>query len=180
MKKSIIILFSLLMLCACSKEDFDAYQLSNGEASYSDSALNGSGSAGKNAFKDFCVESFDTDGNGLVSRDEAAVVESIDCSGKDLTSLDGIGAFTSLKTLICDNNALTTLDLTLTPNLTSLSCKGNLISVLDIRGIALSSLHCSPMKDASGNNVLRYIWLRRGQAVADLDVPDETLLIEMP
>ena len=173
MKRFFSILILFLILCACSKEyDLEYYN--------NEDVVNGSGTAEKNDFKAFCVESFDSDGNGLVSREEAAAVESIDCSGKGLTSLDGIGAFTSLKTLVCDYNSLTSIDLSLVPTLKSLSCKGNLITVLDIRGIALDVLHCSPMNDASGNNVLRYIWLRRGQVVADLDVPDDTMLIEMP
>jgi hypothetical protein len=36
------------------------------------------------------------------------------------------------------------------------------------------------MNDPKGNNVLQYIYLRRGQELETLDAPDETYIIELP
>ena len=44
--------------------------------------------------------SFDTDGDGHISYDEAAVVERIECPEHEIASLEGIKNFTSLKYLL--------------------------------------------------------------------------------
>jgi len=121
---------------------------------------------GDAAFKAYLVENFDTDGDGEISIDEAAAVTAITLSTDTVSSLAGIEAFVNLETLDCRGGyngtpgLLTELDLSSNVNLRSLNCSGNLIKELDVSMLPLLEiLICSPMDDASGNNVLEAIWL---------------------
>lgn len=58
-------------------------------------------------FRNYLVENFDTDGDGHISYDEAAVVERIECPEHEIASLEGIKNFTSLKYLDCSYNVIT-------------------------------------------------------------------------
>lgn len=40
-------------------------------------------------FKSYCVENFDTDGDGRISKEEAAAITEIDCQEREITSLEG-------------------------------------------------------------------------------------------
>jgi Leucine-rich repeat (LRR) protein len=52
----------------------------------------------------------DTDGDGLVSPDEAAIITSLDVSFQSIADMTGIEAFVNLDNLSCQYNQLTTLD----------------------------------------------------------------------
>ena len=131
-------------------------------------------------FNAFCLNSFDNDGDGRLTKEEIAGIRKIDCSGQNLSSVHGIGIFPALDTLILDNNNISFLNLSELKGIHYLSCKGNLIEELDLRDMSLGTLLCNPMKDPKGNNVLQYIYLRRGQELETLDAPDETYIIELP
>ena len=63
------------------------------------------------SFASFCLEKFDTDGDGRLSRYEARCVADIDCSGRGIASLDDLSVFENLRTLDCSYNKLMTLDI---------------------------------------------------------------------
>lgn len=78
-------------------------------------------------FEKYCVEHFDTDGNGLISATEAAAVETIDCANMGITDLGGIEHFTGLKTLDCSGNQIAKIDLSHNNALTNVTIEDNSI-----------------------------------------------------
>lgn len=82
------------------------------------------------SFKACCLEQFDGDGDGKISLSEAAAVQTIKCSGKDIKSLGDLSCFTGLDTLICSNNQLTQLDISSLSGLRYLDCSNNQITSL--------------------------------------------------
>ncbi len=95
------------------------------------------------AFKAYCVENFDKDGDGEISYGEALIVTYIDCDNKGIQSLSGIECFTNLTQLYCDSNQLTSLDVSHCAALTDLSCGSNQLTSLDVsHNTALSGLYC--------------------------------------
>lgn len=187
MKNGIFIIGLVLTLAAsCSQADFFEYE--KGDYAYArviassdGAAYSGNGSIRDSGFNAFCVATYDADGDGVVTEKEIEGVTSVDCSGQGITTLEGISAFKSLETLVCDNNSLTFIDFGKMPRtLRSLSCKGNLIREMNICDFPLDKLWCKPMNDASGKNVLQFIYLRVGQELSVLDVPDDTYIIDLP
>lgn len=95
------------------------------------------------AFERFCLERYDTDNDGRVSRYEARAVATMDCAGLDIRSLNGIEAFVNLRALDCSDNLLDRLDVTRCIRLERLDCGGNVLASLDVRGLRqLASLLC--------------------------------------
>lgn len=76
------------------------------------------------AFRAYCIENFDTNHDLKFSEAEAAVVATIDVTGLGIESLEGLQYFTSLRFLYCNNNKLTSLDVTHNPELHTLLCRG--------------------------------------------------------
>ena len=141
-------------------------------------------------FKAYCVENFDSDGDGEVSYAEAKVVTHIDVCNKGISSLKGIESFTNLTYLACysnpfnsSSNQLTSLDVSQNTALTVLKCYTNQLTSLDVRGCtALKELWCSSNQltsldvshnlalevlYCSSNPKLTVIWLKTGQTVRD-------------
>ncbi|KAK3605000.1 hypothetical protein CHS0354_000665 [Potamilus streckersoni] len=79
--------------------------------------------------------------NGLNIDTVSSFNGTLDVSGRNsgisskISSLQGIEYFTSLTTLHCNDNSLTTLDVSKNVNLTSFACFNNNLETLDIRGI---------------------------------------------
>ena len=98
------------------------------------------------AFKEYCLKSFDSDGDGILSMEEAAAVELIRISNSsNLVSLKGIEYFTKLTDLSCGGNQLASLDVTKNGQLTSLSCGFNQLTSLDVsKNTKLTSCICNP------------------------------------
>lgn len=70
-------------------------------------------------------------------------VRSVDCSDCGLSSLDLSEAASTLTVLICENNNLTSLDLSACTELRRIVCGGNQLAALDISNSPeLSTLHC--------------------------------------
>ncbi len=95
----------------------------------------------------FCeyLSKFDLDKNGSLNTEEIASVKEIDIEGKGTVSdLTGLSYFTGLETLMCDNNLLTSLDVSSNTKLKTLTCTYNQITGLDLRkNTKLMSLVCS-------------------------------------
>ena len=88
------------------------------------------------------VQGFDRNNDGML------YMRDIDVRGASITSLEVIGYFTSLRTLDCSNNALTTFDLSKNTELQELYCEGNKLTTLDVSG------HTKLTKLAYDNNNL--------------------------
>ena len=65
-----------------------------------------------NNFKEYLLSKYDINMDGDISTNEAAKVTSIDCSGRNITSIEGINYFVNLKSLNCSNNSIVNLSLT--------------------------------------------------------------------
>ena len=78
------------------------------------------------------VSQFDLNGNGVLEKDEMEAVVELNCSGQEITSLEGLELFTNLETLDCSSNNLTELDLRKNAKLTVIRAGDNsdLVSVL--------------------------------------------------
>lgn len=122
-------------------------------------------------FKAFCIENFDTDGDGEISTAEAAVITTIECQSRSISSLSGIQYFTALTSLSCYSNQLTALDISKNTALTSLSCGHNQLTTLDVsKNTALRNLSCGNNQltslDASGCTALFELNCERGKLTA--------------
>ena len=100
--------------------------------------------------------------DGMLTEAEIAGVTEIDVSEKNIASLKGIEYFIALECLYCNNNQLTTLDLSKNTALTKLSCKKNQLSFLDVtKNTALTVFNCSQNQltslDVSKNTALTYL-----------------------
>lgn len=95
------------------------------------------------AFEVFCLENFDLDDNGRISRYEAQRVLRMDCSQRGIASLADLAEFSRLQRLDCSGNALTRLDLTALTRLERLDCSDNALALLDVEGLrSLTELDC--------------------------------------
>ncbi len=99
-------------------------------------------------FREYCLANFDTDGDGVISREEAELVTKIDIKTDGILSLTGIEYFTNLETLIIGTKTLqqgklTALNLKKNVNLTYLKCEFNPLTELDLSGNTnLQELYC--------------------------------------
>ena len=94
-------------------------------------------------FRDY-VEYFDINKNGLLTEREIEAVETIDIEYDAIESLQGIENFTSLESLDCGYNELTSLDVSKNTALKTLLCTGNHLITLDIsHNSSLVHLDCS-------------------------------------
>ena len=94
-------------------------------------------------FKAYCVEEFDTNGDGEISFEEAREITQIDVNEKNIKSLQGIEYMTNLQVLLCESNQLTSLDVSHNPALTKLDCYDNQLTDLNVsNNAALTWLDC--------------------------------------
>lgn len=87
----------------------------------------------------------DKDGkNGKVATNSINTITNLNISNSGIQNLTGIEDFAALKTLECNNNQLTTLDLLQNSYLTELNCSTNQLNYLFIyKNRLLSKLNCS-------------------------------------
>jgi len=90
------------------------------------------------------VKKFDTNNNGILNDAELAKATAIAVSDKGIETLDGIEFFTSLKSLSCTGNDLSSLDVSNNTALENLYCSTNPIRSLDLsKNTKLKNLDCS-------------------------------------
>ena len=82
-----------------------------------------------------CLAAYDTNGDNVLSETELNVVTALDVRGQGIKDLTGIEYFTNMWSLNCEENLLTTLDVSKNKKLTYLSCWGN-----NIRGAGMEEL----------------------------------------
>ena len=111
----------------------------------------------------------DKNGDKKISKAEAALITSLSTSGPQIRVMDEIKYFTALTDLDCDNNQLTSLDLSNNTALTSLSCWNNQLTSLEVnKNTALRYLAC-------GYNQLTSLDLTNNTALTTLSCYDNQL-----
>lgn len=184
--KPILLLAAVLFAAACTKDTLPDEIAQSGVYG---SPMN-DGAKGRNPFYDFCLKNFDFNKDGLITIEELGRVTVLDCSSQGLASLDGLQYFSSLDTLRCSNNKLKELDLSNNKKLRFLDCSNNYLEKLDVSATIISTLYCSPMNDEKGNNLLKYLFIYRGQSIEGVTyakdafkekrIPDETKIVSVP
>ena len=92
----------------------------------------------------FGAAKIDTNNNGEIEVSEAATIYSLNIADSGITDLTGIADFTSMQTLFCQNNQLTSLDASNLSSLIVLICSNNQLTSLNITGMFnLQALECS-------------------------------------
>ena len=137
-----------------------------------------------NNFEQVLIDlNIDSDGiiNNSVATADVVGVNSLNVSSKNITNLKGIEDFTSLETLYCNSNALTSLDISQNTALTYLDCYTNQLSSLDIgQNIALERLDCRSNQltslDVSENIALIRLSCSQNQ-LTSLNVSQNTYLL---
>ena len=99
-------------------------------------------------FKAYLVTNYDQNSDNEISQSEIEKVTYLTLTGLSIASLEGIEHFTNLKSLSCDNNSLTELDLSKNTQLTGLACGYNKISklILPPNAEKMTSLSCCENK----------------------------------
>ena len=121
----------------------------------------------------------DRNQDGQISEKEASIVQRLLLVG-DIRNIDEIKYFTSLTSLDCSDNELTSLNLSNNSLLEELRCGGNQLATLDVSGcLSLASLDCSDNKltslDLSKNTALDHLFCGRNK-LTTLNVGNNTLL----
>lgn len=89
------------------------------------------------------LDSIDVHNDGIITDEEFLSRQSIDLSNKGINSLKGIGYFTTLRELVCNNNNLDSLDVSSMSELIRLNCSNNKIKHLDASSLSkIEYLHC--------------------------------------
>ena len=88
------------------------------------------------------VSSYDTDGDGILSVNEASKVTDLNLNNKGISSLNGIEYFSALTSLDCNDNYLESLDVSGLPELDLLDCSNNRLSSLTL-GSGLLGVSCN-------------------------------------
>jgi len=115
------------------------------------------------AFEAYCLEKFDLDFDGRLSRYEAQRVVRMDCAGRGIGTLSEIGEFVNLQHLDCSRNGLRELDLRRCVRLRTLSCAENELVLLELDGLrSLTAVDCR-------DNALPRLDLLSGASLSSLD-----------
>ena len=110
------------------------------------------------------------------------ILTELDCNNNNLTSLD-ISQNTSLNLLYCANNQLTSLDINAATALNVVQCQNNDLTSLDVStNTALNTLYCQYNQltslDVSTNTALTILHCYLNQLTI-LDISNDTALIEL-
>ena len=76
-------------------------------------------------FRQYVADNIDTDHDGVLDLRECLLVTSVDVRNMGISDLTGLGFFTNLNELHCEQNQLTWLDLTYDFSLYTIYCEGN-------------------------------------------------------
>lgn len=95
------------------------------------------------AFEEFCLEHYDLNHDGRISRYEAQRVVRMECPDRGIASMSDIRDFVNLQRLDCSGNTLTQLDMSYCPRLERLDCSRNRLAALGVNGLRnLTYLDC--------------------------------------
>jgi len=125
----------------------------------------------------------DKDANGYLSDEEIAAVTQLDVREMGIQNLKGIEFFTGLKELLCQNNELTSLDVSKNTELTRLACGQNQIKSLDLsKNTKMENLHCANNQlTALDVSMMPNLWrlFCLNNKLTKLDVTKNTKLTEL-
>ncbi|MBT4407658.1 MAG: hypothetical protein HOC79_07290, partial [Euryarchaeota archaeon] len=121
--------------------------------------------------------------NDFVLTANISGITDLDVREKEISDLTGIEAFTALTILHCENNQLTSLDVSSNTALTLLFCENNQLTSLDVSAnTALTSLYCGGNQltslDVSLNTALGILHCG-GNQLTSLDVSANTALTSL-
>lgn len=134
-------------------------------------------------FRQYIADNFDKDGDGVLSAEEIAAVTEIDVNKMGISSLIGVEYFTELTSLSCDNNQITSINISNNKNLSRLYFDNNLLTTLDVSNNQnLTIIHCDSNLltaiDLSNNTELTYFSCYDNQ-IKKLDVSKNTKLTHL-
>ena len=119
--------------------------------------------------------------DGFVPRANISSITSLNVANRNITDLTGIQDFVSLKSLACNNNNLTNLDLSKNTALTNLLSDRNQLIALDVsKNTAITNLSCTNNRltslDVTKNIALKSFYCD-DNLLKDIDVSKNTALI---
>lgn len=132
-------------------------------------------------FREF-VRSLAADGETLPPSDTAALTV-LDVSGRGISDLSGVEIFSGLECLYCQGNLLSTLDVRGLAGLRELDCSDNRLTALSLEGaVSLRYLYCFgnrlPALDVSGCPELLYLYCEKNR-LESLDLRENPKLTEL-
>ncbi len=137
-------------------------------------------------FEQYLIDSgIDSDGllNGIVTTEDISGIVFFSVANEGITDLTGIQDFSNLQELNCNNNALTSLDLSQNLTLTKVYCSENQITNLNLgQNIVFNEVICSENElttlDVSQNTSLKRLFCDKNQ-ISNLDVRQNTQLTHL-
>jgi Leucine-rich repeat (LRR) protein len=85
----------------------------------------------------------DANNDGNISVSEAIAIKSLNIAGSEIADMTGISEFTGLQAVYCQNNHLTSLDISNLSSMIVLICSNNQMVSLDVNGLSnLQTLQC--------------------------------------
>ncbi|NQY66936.1 MAG: hypothetical protein HRT72_04335, partial [Flavobacteriales bacterium] len=120
--------------------------------------------------------------SNLIGIEEFTMLTELYCNNNSISSID-ISSNTALTFFQCDNNSLTNLDVGSNTALEFLACRSNGITSLDIStNTALITLRCDDNSisniDITNNVVLEYFWCSEN-SLTNLDLANNTAIIQL-
>ena len=128
-------------------------------------------------------EGVDTNGDSLISNEEAKAVTSLDVSDNSISDMTGIEAFINLDTLWCRSNQLISLDVSKNTRLIWLDCGESNLESLNTSNInSLTYIDCEINQitnlDVSDNSALTSLNFHDNQ-ISNIDVSNNTALAKL-
>ena len=136
-------------------------------------------------FRSYVSSNFDTSGDGYLIKQEIRNATYIIAGNKSISNLKGIEYLTSLQALACNNNNLTSIDLSKNTSLTSIVCDNNKLTSLDMSyNKELLSLSCSGNVNLSSiylnyNTKLTKLYCTGCKSLTSLYLSNNTALQEL-
>ncbi|TBN04849.1 T9SS type A sorting domain-containing protein [Hyunsoonleella flava] len=123
------------------------------------------------------------EGNGIVFTDRIDTVTSLIVNDLDILNLNGIEDFIALETLICNENNLSTIDVSNNSNLITLLCSSNQLTDIDISANTnLKEIDCSSnqisLLNVTNNTLLESVNCSNNR-IEDVDVSQNIDLVSL-
>ena len=120
-------------------------------------------------FQEYILSNFDQDNNQAITLLEANAITSIDCSGLDITSIAEVTRFDNLRSLNCNNNKISELNVANMASLKDLFCASNGLKSLNINGCnSLTTFYCN-------NNELTHLNIESSPYLYEFDCGNNKL-----
>ena len=120
-------------------------------------------------FQEYILSNFDQDNNQAISLLEANAITSINCSGLDITSIAEVTRFDNLRSLNCNNDKISELNVANMASLKDLFCASNGLKSLNINGCnSLTTFYCN-------NNELTHLNIESSPYLYEFDCGNNKL-----